>query len=59
MAAVSVSRAPCLPDPPSCSCVWQDIDNFEEWWQRQMGTIGYDGVFAKCDNDRREGYAVC
>ena len=34
----------------------QDIDNFEEWWQKQLGILGYDGVFAKCDNDRREGY---
>ena len=33
----------------------QDVDNFEEWWQKQMGILGYDGVFAKCDNSRREG----
>lgn len=33
----------------------QDLDNYDVWWQPQLAALGYDSVFAKCDNDRREG----
>lgn len=41
-----------ITSPRACR---QDLDNFEEWWQPQLSTAGYDSVFAKCDDGRREG----
>lgn len=33
----------------------QDVDEFMVWWKPSLIEAGYDGIFAQCDNKRRDG----
>lgn len=36
----------------------QDVDSFKEWWQPQLNSLGYDGLFHKKTDSRRSGVAI-